>query len=187
MMFDLDEFKPINDLYGHESGDIVLKQITLSLSSQLRRNEVLYRIGGDEFALLLVNISDDEVKIIADRVVNLVRSLTFGFRGATVNVGCSMGIARYPVDADTPQALLQLADRAMYEAKNSDHFHYVITTTLTKRQLENEITTLVNNIQVFKSMGGDVKEHIFKLADYRALLYELNETELNALLSNVQS
>ncbi len=126
MIFDLDEFKPINDIYGHESGDIVLKQIAHSLSSQLRRNEVLYRIGGDEFALLLGSISDDEVKIIADRIVNLVSSLAFRFKGNIVNVGCSIGIANYPADADTPQSLLQLADQAMYEAKKSGKCQYVI-------------------------------------------------------------
>ncbi len=127
MMFDLDEFKPINDIYGHECGDIVLKQIAQSLSLQLRRNEILYRIGGDEFALLLVNISDDEVKIIADRIVNLVSSLAFGFKGSIVNVGCSMGIANYPEDAITPQALLQLADQAMYEAKKAGKNRFVIS------------------------------------------------------------
>jgi diguanylate cyclase (GGDEF)-like protein len=126
MIFDLDEFKPINDIYGHESGDIVLKQIAQSLSSQLRRNEVLYRIGGDEFALLLGNISDDEVKIIADRIVKLVSSLAFGFKGDIVNVGCSIGIASYPGDADTPQSLLLLADQAMYEAKKSGKCQYFI-------------------------------------------------------------
>jgi diguanylate cyclase (GGDEF)-like protein len=126
MIFDLDEFKPINDIYGHEYGDIVLKQVAQSLSAQLRRNEVLYRIGGDEFALLLVNISDDEVKIIADRNVTLVSSLAFGFKGAIVKVGCSLGIASYPDAADTPQDLLKLADQAMYEAKKSGKSQYVI-------------------------------------------------------------
>jgi diguanylate cyclase (GGDEF)-like protein len=126
MIFDLDEFKPINDIYGHESGDIVLKQISKSLSLQLRRNEVLYRIGGDEFALLLGNISDDEVKIIADRIVKLVCSLKFEFKGNVVNVGCSIGIASFPVDSDTPQSMLHLADQAMYEAKKNGKCQFVI-------------------------------------------------------------
>jgi diguanylate cyclase (GGDEF)-like protein len=126
MIFDLDEFKPINDIFGHECGDVVLKQVAQSLSAQLRRNEVLYRIGGDEFALLLVNISDDEVRIIADRNVTLVSSLAFGFKGTIVKVGCSLGIASYPDAADTPQDLLKLADQAMYEAKKSGKCQYVI-------------------------------------------------------------
>jgi diguanylate cyclase (GGDEF)-like protein len=126
MIFDLDDFKPINDIYGHESGDIVLKQISQSLSLQLRRNEVLYRMGGDEFALLLGNISDEEVKIIADRIVKLVCSLGFEFKGTLVKVGCSIGIGSYPRDADTPQSLLHLADQAMYEAKKSGKCQYFI-------------------------------------------------------------
>ncbi len=117
LIFDLDDFKPINDLYGHASGDIVLKQVAQTLSSQLRRNEVLYRIGGDEFALLMVNADDDEVAILAERIVRTIHDLTFEFNGTNANVGCSLGIARYPNDAITLQALLHLADQAMYEAK----------------------------------------------------------------------
>ncbi|OIR08447.1 putative diguanylate cyclase YegE [mine drainage metagenome] len=117
LLFDLDNFKPINDLHGHAAGDIVLKKIAETLTLQLRRNEVLYRIGGDEFALLLVNASNDEIALLAERIVQTVRSLTFDFNGATAKVGCSLGVARFPHDAITLQVLLQLADRAMYEAK----------------------------------------------------------------------
>ena len=119
LIFDLDDFKPINDLYGHTAGDSVLKQVAQTLSAQLRRNEVLYRIGGDEFALVLVNASDEEVTILAERIVKSVHSLTFKFNGATAKVGCSLGIARYPYDAKTLQTLMQLADHAMYVAKNN--------------------------------------------------------------------
>jgi diguanylate cyclase (GGDEF)-like protein len=117
LVFDLDDFKPINDEHGHASGDIVLKKIAQTLSSQLRRNEVLYRVGGDEFALLLVNASDEELAILAERIVNAVHSLVFEFDGTSAHVGCSLGIARYPHDAVTLQTLLQLADQAMYQAK----------------------------------------------------------------------
>ena len=117
LVFDLDDFKPINDQYGHASGDTVLKRIAQTLSSQLRRNEVLYRTGGDEFALLLVNASDEELAILAERIVNTVHALEFEFDGVSAHVGCSLGIARYPFDAITLQTLLQLADQAMYQAK----------------------------------------------------------------------
>jgi diguanylate cyclase (GGDEF)-like protein len=119
LVFDLDDFKPINDLYGHAAGDIVLKQVAQTLTSQLRRNEVLYRIGGDEFTLLLINASDEEVAILAKRIVDTIHSLTFDFDGASAKVSCSLGIARYPEDATTLPALLQLADQAMYKVKNS--------------------------------------------------------------------
>lgn len=126
LTFDLDNFKPINDLYGHASGDIVLKKVAETLTLQLRRNEVLYRIGGDEFALVLVNASDDEIALLAERIVQTVHSLTFDFNGATAKVGCSLGIARYPHDAVTLQNLLHLADQAMYEAKQRGKNNWVM-------------------------------------------------------------
>lgn len=119
LVFDLDDFKPINDEHGHASGDIVLKQVAQKLSSQMRRNEVLYRIGGDEFALLLLNASDEEVQLLAERIVQTVHSLSFNFDGTTCRVDCSLGIAMFPDDADSIQSLLHLADQAMYEAKKN--------------------------------------------------------------------
>lgn len=119
LIFDLDDFKPINDLYGHASGDTVLKQVARTLTTQLRRNEMLYRIGGDEFALLAVNTSDEELAKLAERIVLSIQSLTFNFNGSTATVGCSLGIARYPHDAKTLQTLMQLADQAMYVAKHN--------------------------------------------------------------------
>jgi diguanylate cyclase (GGDEF)-like protein/hemerythrin-like metal-binding protein len=130
LIFDLDDFKPVNDLYGHAAGDIVLKQVAQTLAVQMRRNEVLYRIGGDEFALLLVNASDEEVTILAERIVQSVHSLSFNFNGATAKVGCSLGIARYPHDARTLPTLMQLADHAMYVAKNNGKGQFVFSSSL---------------------------------------------------------
>jgi len=130
LIFDLDDFKPINDLYGHASGDTVLKQIAQTLLMQLRRNEVLYRIGGDEFALLLVNASDEEVTILAERIVKSVHTLTFNFNGTTAKVGCSLGIARYPYDAKTLPTLMKLADHAMYVAKNNGKGQFAFSHSL---------------------------------------------------------
>jgi diguanylate cyclase len=126
LVFDLDNFKPINDLYGHAAGDTVLRKISATLTSQLRRNEVLYRIGGDEFALLLVNASDEEITLLAERIVHTVHALSFDFDGTTAKVGCSLGIARYPQDATTLQHLLYLADQAMYEAKQRGKNNWVM-------------------------------------------------------------
>jgi diguanylate cyclase (GGDEF)-like protein len=78
---------------------------------------VLYRIGGDEFALILINASDEEVSILAERIVQAIHTLTFNFNGTHAKVGCSLGIARYPEDAITLHNLLHLADQTMYEAK----------------------------------------------------------------------
>jgi len=126
LVFDLDDFKPINDEYGHAAGDTVLKQVAASLTSQLRRNEVLYRVGGDEFSLVLVNATDDEITMLAERIVHTINALTFDFDGANAKVGCSLGIARYPHDANTLQILLHNADQAMYEAKQRGKNNWVM-------------------------------------------------------------
>lgn len=117
MMFDLDDFKPVNDRFGHAAGDRVLQTVSATLTHQLRRNEVLYRIGGDEFALLLTHTSDQELATLAARIVQTIRELTFDFGGIKTQVGCSLGIARFPIEAHTPPGLLAQADRAMYAAK----------------------------------------------------------------------
>jgi diguanylate cyclase (GGDEF)-like protein len=126
MIFDLDDFKPVNDEHGHAAGDIALKRVSQTLTLQLRRNEVLYRVGGDEFALLLVNTSEGELAILAERIVHSINALTFDFNGATVKVGCSLGIARYPHDAATTQTLLHCADQAMYAAKQRGKNNWVM-------------------------------------------------------------
>jgi diguanylate cyclase (GGDEF)-like protein len=126
LMFDLDDFKPINDQYGHSCGDEVLKQVASTLSPQLRRNEMLYRIGGDEFAVLLVNTNDGEMAILAERIVHTIHSLEVECNGAIANVSCSMVIARYPRDTTSLQGLLELADHAMYEAKHSGKNNWVL-------------------------------------------------------------
>lgn len=129
LVFDLDDFKPINDQYGHACGDIVLKEVARSLSSQLRRNEVLYRIGGDEFSLLLLNASDDEIQLLAERIIQTVHGLSFDFDGEISRVECSLGIARYPEDAQTLESLVELADRAMYAAKQNGKGQYSFSTS----------------------------------------------------------
>ncbi len=126
LMFDLDDFKPINDQFGHACGDSVLVQIAQTLLPLLRRNEVLYRIGGDEFAVLLINASDEDMAIIAERIVQTIYSLEVKCSGAFAKVGCSMGISRYPLDATSIQSLLENADHAMYEAKQQGKNNWVL-------------------------------------------------------------
>ncbi|MBU1775784.1 MAG: diguanylate cyclase [Gammaproteobacteria bacterium] len=130
LVFDLDDFKPINDIHGHAAGDIVLRQIAQKLSGQMRRNEVLYRIGGDEFALLLLNASNEEVKMLAERIVQSVHSLSFEFDGTTSRIDCSLGIALFPDDADSIQSLLNLADHAMYEAKKNGKWRFSFSSSI---------------------------------------------------------
>jgi diguanylate cyclase (GGDEF)-like protein len=115
---DLDEFKQVNDLHGHHIGDLYLQQVATRMKRQLRPHDTLARLGGDEFAVLVPIVrSRADVEEIALR---LERSFDapFPVEGAVLHPAASVGIALYPEDAATKDALLSAADAAMYVAKN---------------------------------------------------------------------
>jgi len=118
-MLDLDNFKPINDTYGHEIGDEVLMMLGKRLSNTLRKTDFIARYGGDEFVLLLEDLA--EHADLAQLLKKIEEIITVPIRlsnGESVQVGVSMGIALYPT-ADTDQAdqLLRWSDQALYEIK----------------------------------------------------------------------
>ena len=121
LYFDLDDFKRINDAYGHAGGDTILKGIAQILSLQSRRNEELYRLGGDEFAILVPDAEQHQIEALARRVLATVAQMQFSFDGQEVHVSCSMGIAACSPKSiqDSSADLTQQADRAMYQAKHS--------------------------------------------------------------------
>jgi diguanylate cyclase (GGDEF)-like protein len=116
---DLDNFKQINDTLGHAAGDEVLKTLSTRMLNCIRASDLLVRLGGDEFAIVFSNPSQDEAGIL--RRLQELRSAishTVVIEGQGVNATCSMGVAFFPQDGDTPEMLLAHADRAMYEAKD---------------------------------------------------------------------
>ena len=119
MFFDLDEFKTINDSYGHRAGDALLIRVAGEISALVRRNEVLARLGGDEFALLLPGVQTHEAEALADRVVRAVAQIPFRFEGQSLRVTTSLGIAYYPEHAVDADELVARADIAMYQAKDA--------------------------------------------------------------------
>ena len=127
MYFDLDNFKNINDTYGHEGGDQLLIQVAERLASSLRSYDVAARLGGDEFAILLPGVGDDDVEELAARILFALEQ-PFEVGGQMVKLGCSIGIALTgsPVPLDE---LLNQADGAMYDSKRAGKGRYVITGT----------------------------------------------------------
>jgi len=116
---DLDEFKQINDLYGHHVGDLYLQEVAIRMKRQLRTHDLLARLGGDEFAALVPVVrSRAEVEEIAQRLGNSMAE-PFVIEGHTIHGSASVGIALYPEDGTTKDSLLNSADAAMYVAKNS--------------------------------------------------------------------
>lgn len=118
LFIDLDNFKQINDLYGHKSGDQLLKEVGSVLRSSLRSTDVLARWGGDEFVMLLPFAGDADVprKVAGELTHKLRLSLETKYRDTFVTL--SVGIAVYPEDADTGEALLVQADKALFYAKS---------------------------------------------------------------------
>jgi len=117
LFLDLDGFKPVNDRFGHNVGDDLLKEVAKRLLSLVRQSDTVARLGGDEFVILLNNPSGkDEITSIADRVVGAINAPIEGL-GETYRIGASVGIAVFPADAGTSVDLIKHADTAMYAAK----------------------------------------------------------------------
>lgn len=122
---DLDGFKPVNDQHGHETGDSVLCEVAVRLRKGLRQNDIVCRIGGDEFAVILpgVSSSDDAGMIAEQMIVRLSQPYDIG--GGTHNLGASIGIAFLSKDMQGSHDLVRKADSAMYRAKQSGKGRFV--------------------------------------------------------------
>jgi diguanylate cyclase (GGDEF)-like protein len=118
LFIDLDNFKDINDTYGHDAGDALLKQVTTRLLNQLRKGDTLSRFAGDEFIILLESVkSINNVTILAKKILDCVQS-PFQIGPNEAFVGMSIGIAMYPNDGQEARVLFKHADSAMYHAKH---------------------------------------------------------------------
>jgi two-component system CheB/CheR fusion protein len=124
LWIDLDNFKEVNDRFGHHAGDMVLLEVATRLKSLVRRNDVVGRIGGDEFAVLLTALDDARgPDPTALRVIEALRQPVL-IGSDLVFISASVGIAVSPDDGDTCELLLQNADVAMYEAKRLGRDRY---------------------------------------------------------------
>ena len=116
LAIDLDGFKAVNDVHGHEAGDAVLKAAALRISGLLRESDVVARLGGDEFAVLLGDNGLDAARHVADKLIDV---LSAPYPGVVPAVSASVGIAMHPQAGLTVAELLRHADEALYEAKRS--------------------------------------------------------------------
>ena len=119
LILDMDRFKYINDVLGHESGDTVLKVVAARLQVTLRQSDTVARLGGDEFALLLHEVSDLAIMTAVNRITAVFEK-PVSLNNQPVDIGCSIGIACYPQHGKDASTLLRRADMAMYSAKRSD-------------------------------------------------------------------
>jgi diguanylate cyclase (GGDEF)-like protein len=116
IVVDVDRLKPINDAFGHAAGDEVLKAIAAVLTRQVRASDVVGRLGGDEFGLLLWNLSETDMRVKTAALEQAIDGLNFVFGGQRVTAGASAGVAILNIHAEAGRALEE-ADRAMYVRK----------------------------------------------------------------------
>ena len=116
IVLDVDRLKPINDAFGHAAGDEVLKSIAATLTRQVRASDMVGRLGGDEFGVLLWNLSETDMRVKAAALEQAIDGLSFVFGGQRVTAGASAGVAILGPHAQAGRALEE-ADRAMYVRK----------------------------------------------------------------------
>ncbi|WP_312643269.1 sensor domain-containing diguanylate cyclase [Hydrogenoanaerobacterium sp.] len=119
MLFDIDRFKYINDHYGHEAGDVVLRHVATKVQKVLRATDQIGRLGGDEFVVLQTDVKelDDAIQLV--KRIHTAAAEPITYNGTPISVSISAGISQFPGDAKDTDSLLFRADKAMYVAKNS--------------------------------------------------------------------
>ncbi|MDI6641540.1 MAG: GGDEF domain-containing protein [Elusimicrobiota bacterium] len=117
IMIDIDYFKKVNDTYGHQAGDFVLKSLAGIFESNLHKGDLIGRYGGEEFVVCLPYTKPDECKKVAENIRSIVENTSFVYDGKNIHITISLGIAYYPEDAQSKDELIVASDKAMYFAK----------------------------------------------------------------------
>ncbi len=125
LFIDLDEFKEVNDNWGHEAGDVVLKKTVARISDALREKDYCFRLGGDEFLVILTEIKNRyHAGLIARRIISTISEPILTYERSSVRIGASIGISSYPSDGKYIDQLITRADEAMYKAKKLGKGNY---------------------------------------------------------------
>lgn len=118
LMLDLDNFKTINDTYGHIAGDKILIFVSNILRKTLRDGDKIFRFGGEEFTVVLNRNGDEECELIANRILKIISSNKLVYMGENISVTASIGMTKL-FENDTPDSLLSRADKALYASKHN--------------------------------------------------------------------
>lgn len=130
LVTDLDHFKSVNDTYGHDVGDVVIKELGAILMREKRDTDCVARFGGEEFCVLCEETDKEGAIILAERIREVVGDTVFQTDLGKLSVKCSIGVATFPEDAQTPAALFKITDQALYAAKRTGRDRVCTTTDL---------------------------------------------------------
>lgn len=145
LMIELDNFKAVNDTYGHVVGDYVLRKSAAIIKSVCESKGSPYRYGGDEIAALLPNYTIEEATVLAERIRNVIYTSTFEEGPETITV--SIGVACYPETTEKASQLVQDADRCMYQAKGAGKNRVSRAETMSVLEREKERSTPIGDVQ----------------------------------------
>lgn len=126
LFLDIDHFKQVNDTYGHQFGDYVLKKIGRIMLSVLRSPNLLFRYGGEEFVIILPQTDREELISLIDRLMVAIRDHQFEYEEQSTRITVSIGGSIYPEHATHKKKLIKLADQALYKAKKTGRNRYVL-------------------------------------------------------------
>ena len=156
MFLDLDNFKAVNDHYGHVVGDELLKQVAARLTESVRESDTVARIGGDEFTVILEGAQ--RVEDAGHVATKILRALEVPYRVGTreLHITASIGISLYPVDGDNAEALLRDADIAMYSAKAAGANTYQYFTPELREQTSERLN-LIDGLRRALEVGGELE------------------------------
>lgn len=155
LVFDLDNFKKINDSLGHQLGDSLLSKLAMRLNKLTRENDVFYRLGGDEFALVMSGTNDIHTITRMAKLFLAAIATPFNMAGHELVITSSVGIVLFPEDGNTPELLLKNADTAMYHAKKKGNSYLFFNDTMNREA--------VKRLQIENLMRYGLKEDHFEV------------------------
>ncbi len=126
LLVDIDKFKNINDTYGHRAGDEVIIEVVREATGAFRANDIVGRVGGDEFVVFICDVPDHDVMIRQAKKLHDVLGKSVEFEGMTINKSASIGIALYPQHGDNYNKLVECADKALYKVKGSGRDSFIV-------------------------------------------------------------
>lgn len=151
---DLDRFKYINDTFGHDAGDFLLKEFSRRITSQLRASDTAARLGGDEFAVILPNTGEAKAHLVASRLVNIL-SGSVEWHDKFLPISASIGLACYPSNAKSHQEIMREADFALYQSKRNGRGQYSAFNSRMQEQVQRRkriakaIASAIDNEELF--------------------------------------
>jgi diguanylate cyclase (GGDEF)-like protein/PAS domain S-box-containing protein len=176
VLLDLNNFKAINDTYGHEAGDVVLKVVARRLQASVRDSDTVARMSGDEFVLVLAN--QPSLRFTLRMIERLRHSFTIpvSFNGREIQIGASFGVALFPHDGANATELVRAADVAMYHGKGKGHndVHFfsadMRSSSDAKRKIEEGLHHALDRDELFLLYQPRVSLHTGKVMGFEALL-----------------